>query len=155
VRRAVVAFVVAWVGMDVIGTISYLMLSLWVTGSVPAAPAGAAIASDPVWQLSNKVLPVLNLVVWVAAGWWYLRRPRTVNLPREAWRLGGLWLAIVLPLDLLHYVVIPTPLTIGARAFYVDQFPWIYVIYAIVVAAPRLALALRRWGRRPVVTAGQ
>lgn len=144
VRRAVGTFVGAWLAMDVIGTVSYMLLSLVMTGSLPGAPAGAAIVHDPVWQMSNRVLPVLNLVVWVAAAVWYQRRPRTPGSMPEAWQLGVSWLVLALPLDLLHYVVIPTPLTIGATAFYVDQAPWIYLIYAIVVTAPALALVLRR-----------
>ena len=152
-KRALGTFLVAWLAMDVIGTISYMLLSLAMTGSLPGAPAGAAIAQDPVWLASNRVLPVLNLLVWVAAGAWYLRRPRADGSMKEAWLVGALWLVIVLPLDLLHYVIIPTPLTIGARAFYVDQAPWIYLIYAIVVTAPALAFALRRRRRRPTTAA--
>ncbi len=149
VKRALGCFFLAWLGMDVLGTLSYVLLSLLMTGSLRGMAATGAlnVAADPVWRVSNVFLPVINLPVWMSGAWLYMKRPRTDDLLAEAWRLGFFWLVIVLPLDFLHYVAIPTPLTIDARAFYIDQAPWIYIVYAIVLMAP---WALGRVFRYPV-----
>lgn len=142
IKRALLYFFIAWIAMDVLGTTSYMLISLLITGGV-GAPNAANIASDHVWLVSNAILPLVNLPVWILSAFWYFKKPRTSQINSEAWRLGLFWLLIVLPLDFLHYVAIPTPLTIGAKAFYVAQFPWIYIIYGIVLVAPRLATHIR------------
>jgi hypothetical protein len=148
-KRALAYFFLAWLAMDILGTVSYLLLSLLMTGALPtmAATGAANIAADPVWKVSNVVLPIINLPVWLLCAWLYFKKPRTTTPSREAWQLGLFWLAIVLPLDFLHYVAIPTPLTIGAKAFYIDQFPWIYIVYAIVLAGPQLMVRYSRRGQ--------
>ena len=57
---------------------------------------------------------------------------------QQAWALGGFWLAIAVPLDLIYFVLTPTPLQVSAQGFYVEQFPWIYLTYAVVLIAPVL-----------------
>ncbi len=143
-KRALGYFFIAWLIMDVLGTVSYLLLSFIMNGALPTMNGAATIASDPVWRVSNIVLPFINLPVWLLSAVLYFRKPRTKNLKTEAWYLGLFWLLIVLPLDFLHYVAIPTPLTIGATAFYIDQFPWIYIVYGIVLLSPRIAITWKK-----------
>ena len=84
-----------------------------------------------------------NLATWLAFVWMYFRKTVVLSMKR-AWALGGFWLAIALPVDFFFYVMLPTPDQLSAHDYYVGQFPWIYLVYAIVLAAPVCYLLTKR-----------
>jgi len=138
-RRAAFVFVSAYIAISVLAFWLYLVI-VWADGSTMAP--SSAIVHDRLYILSEKLSPLLNLLVWTAFGWIYFKRVEPT--PAAAWRLSSCWLAVVLPLDLVVFVLAKTPLSISAHDFYVGQFPWIYLTYATVVLGPVVGAWLRR-----------
>lgn len=141
-RRAMVFFVLGYVVVTILAFWLYLLI-VAIKGGHIASPT--AISRDPIYLLSEKWYPVLNLLVWTAGSWFYFRRqPRGSNQAKDALHLGTFWLILALPLDLAVWVLIPSPLSLSASSFYLGQFPWIYLTYAAVFASPLVYVATAR-----------
>jgi len=130
--RAIVTFVVAYVAITILGTALSLACS---------AMLGAPMTAEPMqnagYLLSERFLPMLNLLVWMALSWAYFKGRRIDELARrEALRLGIFWLALALPIDFACFVCIKSPISLSTHDFYVGQFPWIYLIYIAVLVSP-------------------
>lgn len=117
----------------------YLAL-VWLNGATIASASG--ISKDPLYILAEKLYPILNLFVWTTFGWLYFRKRGLVT--QQALRLSALWLLIVLPLDLVVFVLVKNPLSLSAHDFYIGQFPWIYLTYIAVGIGPLAGLWLAR-----------
>jgi hypothetical protein len=135
--RALWTFAAAYAAVTVVATAFSLACVAVRGGAPPGRPLDA-----PGYQLAEKLLPALNLAVWAPfAGLYFRGRARGPALRTEAWALGAFWLALALPVDYVGFVALRTPISLGARDFYVGQCPWIYLIYAAVLASPRCAVA--------------
>jgi hypothetical protein len=89
------------------------------------------------YLLSERFLPGMNLVVWgIFAGIYFRGRGDAVRLRREAYCLGGLWLAAAVVVDYVGFVLVRNPLSLSPHDFYVGQFPWIYLIYVAIFLGP-------------------
>jgi hypothetical protein len=130
-KRALAMFLMAYIAITVVAFWFYLLL-VWINGAYIAS--AATISKDPLYLLAEKYYPLLNLCVWTLSGWLYFRKSRP--LLADAWRVSLLWLAIVLPLDLVTFVLVKNPLSLSAHDFYIGQFPWIYLTYAAVILGP-------------------
>ncbi|HTO72008.1 MAG TPA: hypothetical protein VMR31_19275 [Myxococcota bacterium] len=138
--RALWTFAAAYAAVTVVATAFCLAAVAWLGD----APAGRPLDS-PGYRFAERFLPILNLAVWTPFAALYFRgRARGLAARREGWALGALWLALALPVDYLGFVWLRTPVSLSAHDFYVGQFPWLYLIYAAVLASPLAALALRR-----------
>ena len=144
-KRALAAFLLAYVVIAILGT----ALSVVIAAAKHTPPAAQPL-QNAAYLLSERFLPVLNLVVWVGASWLYFRNSPQPRITRvEALALGVLWLAVALPLDFVAFVVIKTPISLSPYAFYVGQFPWIYLIYIVVFLSPLCYMTLSRmFGKR-------
>lgn len=140
IPRATLMFVVGYIALTIIGFASYYLLAIAMHVSLSAS---FDIATDPAYMLSQQLNIVYNLAVWTACAWLYFRRSSAVTR-RRAWALGAFWLAVALPADLIFYVLIPTPTQLTAHEYYVGQFPWIYLVYAVLVVSPACYLLLAR-----------
>jgi len=137
--RALWTFAAAYAAITVVATAFCLGVSALIGGGRTVEPL-----DDPGYQLAEKLLPALNLAVWTPFAALYFRgRAPGPELRREAWALGALWLAAALPVDYLGFVVLPSPISLSAHDFYLGQFPWIYLIYAAVLASPACLLGMR------------
>lgn len=134
-KRATIYFLLAYVAITAVAFWFYLLL-VQIQG-VEIAPA-SAISTDPTYNLAEKYYPLLNLVVWTFFAWLYFRK--AAASVKSALYLSLFWLAIVLPLDLLAFVLIENPLAVSAYDFYVSQFPWIYLTYIALALSPFVAL---------------
>jgi hypothetical protein len=140
IARATLMFVVGYVALTIIGFASYYLLAIVMHVSLAA---DFNIATDPAYMLSQQLNIVYNLAVWTACAWLYFRGLPAATV-RRAWALGAFWLAVALPADLVFYVLIPTPTQLTAHEYYVGQFPWIYLVYAVLVVSPACYLLLTR-----------
>ena len=139
IKRAVVTFILAYIVITILAFLLYLLLANLMGVSLSAT---FDIRNDPAYALAEQLYPILNIGVWAAFAAVYFK---TIKKPtfKQAWALGGFWLAIAVPLDLVYFVLIPNPLQVSAYGFYVEQFPWIYLTYIVVLASPVLYLLVK------------
>ncbi len=138
-KRAFVMFLLAYIAITAMAFWLYLLL----VGIHGAKIASAdVISKDPLYILSEKYYPLLNLAVWTFFSWLYFRKSSASV--SAALRLSLVWLSVVLPLDFLVFVVIKNPLSLSAHDFYIGQFPWIYLTYCAVVLSPILGALITR-----------
>jgi len=131
-KRAVGAFLIAYVGITILGTALSFAIA-----AVRHTPSTSEPLQNQAYLLSEPFLPFLNLAVWIAGGWIYFRGFNQKQVTRKASIVLGLfWLAIALPLDFVAFVAIKTPISLNPYDFYVGQFPWIYLIYVAVFVGP-------------------
>ena len=99
----------------------------------------------PAYAMSVPFHPLLNLLVWPAFGWLYLRR-LTPNVERqgEAIRLGFFWFLATAVVDLFGWVLVPHPWHMTLEQFYVGYQPWISLIYLVIFISPILAAQVGR-----------
>jgi hypothetical protein len=141
-RRALVTFALAYVVVTVLA--AALSISLEAAMHVPPTPAYDMVHS-PSYLLSEKFYPILNLLVWTTFAWVYFGpRARSKGRMPEAFRLGALWLGLALIVDYVGFVLIRHPYSLNAHDFYVEQFPWIYLVYAALLVSPALYATLAR-----------
>lgn len=128
-RRALGTFVLAYIAITIAGTALSLAIA-----AILHTPNTAEPLQNVAYLLSERVLPMLNLLIWMSFSWMYFKERRDKrDLLREALALGGFWLLIALPVDWLGFVVIKSPLSLSPHDFYIGQFPWIYLIYVAVL----------------------
>ncbi len=102
---------------------------------------GLPAAQAPAYTMTEPYHPLLNLLVFPGFGWLYLRGlPAGFDRRREALRLGTLWVATTMVVDLIGWVLIPHPWAMTLKGFYIDYQPWITLIYLVIFASPLLAL---------------
>ena len=85
------------------------------------------------WALTFTLMPV----VFACLAYWYFRgvRPGVGEKRREAVRLTLFWVILSFALDAIVFIVV-IPLAFGAKAnwaFFIDQSPWIWLCYAVLV----------------------
>jgi hypothetical protein len=143
--RAIVTFVLAYIVVTILGIA--LSVSIGIVGHMPES---AEPMKNEAYLISERFLPLLNLVVWGMFAWVYFRglvggRER-MSLRKEAWALGIFWLAAAVVVDYVGFVLIKNPISLSPHDFYIGQFPWIYLIYVAVLFSPFCYLMLARSG---------
>ncbi len=132
--RALVVFVVAYL---VISGLAFGLYLIVAAGMGIHMSNAFNVRKDAAYLLCEKLYPLLNLIVWTLSAWIYFRRELgSASSAAAALTLGGFWLLVALPLDLILFVLIPTPLSLSALDFYVGQSPWIYFTYLALFAGP-------------------
>ena len=140
VKWAAITFVLGYIVLTVVGFASYYILAAIMHVSLSAK---FDISSDPAYMLSQQLNIAYNLVTWVLCAWVYFRRSMPLTSQR-AWTLGVFWLVVALPTDFIFYVLVPSPTQLTPSEYYVGQFPWIYLVYAVLAISPACLLLTRR-----------
>ncbi len=139
--RAIVTFVLAYIVVTILGIA--LSVSIGVIGHMPES---SEPMKNEAYLVSERFLPLLNLVVWGMFAWIYFRgrmgNRELTGLRREAWTLGFFWLAAAVVVDYVGFVLIKNPISLSPHDFYIGQFPWIYLIYVAVLFSPLCYLTL-------------
>ena len=139
-RRAVAAFLSAYLAITILGTVLSFAIA-----AILHTPTTSEPMQNEAYLLSERFLPFLNFLVWMAGSWLYFRNSLEKRIPKEeSLALGVFWLAIALPLDFVAFVAIRTPISLSPYDFYVRQFPWIYLIYIVVFISPLCYMGLSR-----------
>jgi hypothetical protein len=143
--RAIVMFVLAYIVVTILGIA--LSISIGVLGHIPES---VEPMKNEAYLISERFLPLLNLVVWGMFAWGYFRGRmcgrRSTSLRREAWALGVFWLVVAVVVDFVGFVLIKNPISLSPHDFYIGQFPWIYLIYIAVLFSPVGYVILARGG---------
>ena len=146
-RRAITTFIVAYLAITILGTTLAVMI-----GVIGHMPSTTEPLQNAAYVLSEKFLPLLNLLVWMTLSWVYFKSPtNTSDLRKESLALGAFWLLIALPLDFIGFVIIKSPLSLSPHDFYIGQFPWIYLIYIVVFVSPLCYVILTKSFRKKSV----
>ncbi len=140
-KRGALTFILSYIVITVLAFGLYLLIAALMGISLSA---NFNIREDRAYALAERLYPILNLGVWAIFARMYFRKIVHPTM-KQAWALGGFWLGIAAPLDLIYFVLIPGPLQVSAHGFYVGQFPWIYFTYLVVLGAPALYLATKQW----------
>jgi hypothetical protein len=145
--RAIVTFILAYV----VVTILAIALSFFI-GAVGHMPQSDEPMKNEAYLVSERFLPLLNLLVWGIFAWFYFRgrmgNRELTGLRREAWALGIFWLVAAVVVDYVGFVLIKNPISLSPHDFYIGQFPWIYLIYVAVLFSPFCYLILARGGSK-------
>ena len=139
-KRAITTFILAYLVITVLGTALSLII-----GAVLHTPSTDLPLQNAAYVLSEKFLPLLNLLVWMTFAWVYFKkRTNTTDPHKESLALGAFWLAVALPVDFIGFVIIKSPISLSPRDFYIGQFPWIYLIYITVFVSPLCYVTLAK-----------
>jgi len=137
--RAAVLFVLGYI----VVTILAIALAMSVEAVMQSGYTGKMVL-NPAYIISQRFYPLINLIVWIPVSWVYFRtRKDDLDLHKEAKTLGIFWLALALLVDLVGFVLIKNPISLSPYDFYVEQFPWIYLIYAAILLSPIFYAAWR------------
>lgn len=140
-------FLAAYLVIDMLATALTFIL-IWLLKLPTAGELGISRVRDPGWLLSRPYVVILNLVCWtVFAALDDRRRHREPAPFAETLRVALLWLASAMLLDLVFFVLTPTPVSLNPREFYLDDEPWIALTYASILAGHLIYHVLRH--RRP------
>jgi len=136
--RAILTFALAYIAVTILGIA--LSLSISAIGHIPQT---AEPMQNAAYLLSERFLPIMNLLVWMLFSWMYFqKRPRISTSHRQAFFLGAFWLLVALVVDYVGFVLIKNPISLSPHDFYIGQFPWIYLIYIAVLISPLCYVAL-------------
>lgn len=137
--RAAVLFVLGYV----LVTILAIALAMSVDAVMQSGYTGKMVL-NPAYIFAERFYPLINLLVWIPVSWIYFTtRKDSGDLYKEAKTLGIFWLALALLIDFVGFVLIENPISLSPYDFYVEQFPWIYLIYLAILLSPSLYAALR------------
>ncbi len=132
VTALLVLFIVAYIVVSTLGFGLYLIISRVKGTSIWDM---LEIKDNKAYQLTQKFLPLLNLVVWTVCSYVYF----SIASDDHLFTIALIWLIGALVVDYVGFVLIKHPLSVDHKGFYIGQFPWIYFTYAAVFAAPFIA----------------
>jgi hypothetical protein len=141
--RAIFTFILAYVVVTILGIA--LSVGIGIAGHFPET---AEPMQNAAYLLSERFLPLLNLLVWMGFAWIYFRTRRDRLMRRKLMRrretiaLGAFWMALAVVVDYVGFVLIKNPISLSPHDFYIGQFPWIYLIYIAIFLSPLCYVAL-------------
>lgn len=155
-RRATALFVLGYLAVTVVGMVTYVLAATLL--GIPLSEslsfdhkATHSLRATPGYPEAQRFFPLANLIVWLFFAWWYFKGKRLLSI-RDALPLAARWAIAAVLLDLVASVVLPELLGHPAwlewyattpYSFYVEQAPWIYLIYLAIFLAPLLYARLR------------
>src|ERR1700686_5272797 len=136
----------------------YLFLAYWIVTALgilltivfavtvsPFSAEAVPMLQVPAYAMSVPFHPLLNLLVWPAFGWLYLRRlAPNIEREREAVPLCFFWFLATAVIDLFGWVLVPHLWHMTLEQFYVGYQPWISLIYLVIFISPNLAAQVGR-----------
>jgi hypothetical protein len=128
-----ISFLSAYVGVSILGFTLYILISL-IRGTSPWD--AIEISENLSYQITNRWLPLLNLLVWFTTAWYCFS-----NID-ASWfnvlKISLIWFVSAVIVDYVAFVLIKHPLSADHRGFYLGQGIWIYLTYLSVFISPVL-----------------
>jgi hypothetical protein len=138
-------FLVAYIVVTILAT-AFAFTLIWALKLPTAAELGISRVYDPGFLMSRPYIVVINLLCWTIFAALYDRKRIGEPASRsEALRIGLLWLVSAMVLDLVFFVMIPTPISLSAHEFYIDYQPWITLTYVSILAGHMISYVLSRF----------
>ena len=79
--------------------------------------------------------PLYNIIIFPIFGWLYMSGLSNATLT-AALIAGAIWMIASIIIDLVGWVLIPHPLQLTFKQFYVEYQPWITLIYIAIFLGP-------------------
>ncbi|SFI03187.1 hypothetical protein SAMN04487830_11871 [Pseudobutyrivibrio sp. OR37] len=81
--------------------------------------------------------PLYNIIIFPIFGYLYLSGLSETTL-QTALITGAIWAIVSIVIDLVGWVLIPHPLQLSFKQFYVEYQPWITLVYIAIFLGPVL-----------------
>ncbi|MCR4674001.1 MAG: hypothetical protein K5675_03245 [Lachnospiraceae bacterium] len=118
--------IVTWIG---VGHTIFNVKVLHMKSMKESEGLGEAYESTRPWHL------LYNLIVFPIFGCLYLSGLDEITL-QSALIAGAVWAIASIVIDLVGWVLIPHPLQVSFKQFYVEYQPWITLIYIAIFLGP-------------------
>ena len=143
-RKAILNFVYAFVLVTILTFASSAVAALLF--KLPSyKDLGISPFQDPSFLKMVPYRILINLLCWIFFSFLYLKAKKNevkfISL-KEASYLGLLWLVLAMIADFISFVLIDSPMSFTPHQFYVENQPWITILYFIVLIAPLIAFGL-------------
>ena len=126
--------IVTWIG---IGHTIFNMKVLHMKSMKESEGLGEAYEKTKPWH------PLYNIIIFPIFGWIYMSGLIEATLTTAA--IAGLvWAIASIIIDLIGWVLIPHPLQLTFKQFYVEYQPWITLIYIAVFLGPVIGYFIAR-----------
>ena len=87
--------------------------------------------------------PLYNIIIFPIFGWLYMSGLEGPTL-KAALIAGAIWAIVSIIIDLIGWVLIPHPLRLTFKQFYVEYQPWITLIYIAIFLGPVMGYFIAR-----------
>ena len=87
--------------------------------------------------------PLYNIIIFPLFGWLYMSQVNEVTL-EVALLAGAIWAVVSILIDLIGWVLIPHPLRLTFKQFYIEYQPWITLIYIAIFLGPVIGYLIVR-----------
>lgn len=87
--------------------------------------------------------PLYNIIIFPIFGWLYMSQLNEATL-EVALLAGFIWAVVSILIDLIGWVLIPHPLRLTFKQFYVEYQPWITLIYMAIFLGPIIGYFIAR-----------
>lgn len=126
--------IVTWIG---IGHTIFNVKVLHMKSMKESEGLGEAYEKTKPWH------PLYNIIIFPIFGWIYMSGLNEATLTTAA--IAGLvWAIASIIIDLIGWVLIPHPLQLTFKQFYVEYQPWITLIYIAIFLGPVIGYFIAR-----------
>lgn len=94
------------------------------------------------YEKTKKWHPLYNIIIFPILGWLYMSQLDGATLT-TALIAGAIWAVASIIIDLVGWVLIPHPLRLTFKQFYVEYQPWITLIYIAIFLGPVIGYFLK------------
>ena len=95
------------------------------------------------YEMTKPWHPLYNIIIFTIFALIYLKGMKQPTF-KKALTTGALWSGLSIVLDLVGWVLIPHPLSLTFKQFYIEYQPWITLVYLAMLIAPVIAWLLIR-----------
>ncbi len=124
--------IVTWIG---VGHTIYNVKVLHMKSMKESEGFGEAYEKTKPWH------PLYNIIVFPIFGFLYLSGLDEATLSSAIFA-GSVWAIVSMLIDLIGWVLIPHPLRLTFKQFYVEYQPWITLIYIAIFLGPVIGYSM-------------
>lgn len=118
--------IVTWIG---VGHTVFNVKVLHMKSMKESEGLGEAYEKTKPWH------PLYNIIIFPIFGYLYMSGLSDVSL-QTALIAGAIWALVSIVIDLVGWVLIPHPLRLTFKQFYIEYQPWITLIYIAIFLGP-------------------
>lgn len=126
--------IVTWIG---VGHTVFNVKVLNMKSMKESAGLGEAYEKTKPWH------PLYNIIIFPIFGYLYMSGLSEVSL-QTALVAGAIWAVVSILIDLIGWVLIPHPLRLTFKQFYIEYQPWITLIYIAIFLGPVIGYLFAR-----------
>ncbi|MCA0363039.1 MAG: hypothetical protein LCH67_03290 [Bacteroidetes bacterium] len=148
-KKAFLNFVYAFVIVTILTFASSIVTTL--IFKLPSyKELGVSPFKDPTFLKTVPYHLLINLICWTFFSFLYLKSKKKENNDisgSEAIYLGIFWLVMAMIADYISFVLIKSPMSFTPYQFYIENQPWISIMYFFVLITPLISYYILRLKR--------